>query len=365
MDAVTPKCPNCGAPVLPDWDWCQHCSYDPDSLMPSGWISPDLYLSEGSVTTAAPPKRRRSKRGRKAEAAPAPRPPMLELPANLAPAIDPITEGGASTIGRLPTPSQVGVVAPSAPPVPSAQPARPAPAPPAPSSAPTEVAAPVREPSNDSAPGSTLPSKNQATPAATPAPISLPAELAAVVPGGTAERPVYRVKATLPELIGAGVLLLAAAGLAYLTVRGILQVATGASTSALDNVATVTFVVVCAVVAFAAAVQGLALVRQRVELDGDELVAHNRFGRVQRVPIAEIYAIRLSQRQYATPRGLSQAIETPYLQRGDGSGFWLDALGGRSPGAGPSDQQLALFEELTAAVDRRRPPRSTTDLFAS
>ena len=106
-------------------------------------------------------------------------------------------------------------------------------------------------------------------------------------------------------------------------------------------------------------VQGVALVRQRVELHDDELVAHNRFGRVQRVPVEEIYAIRLSQRQFATPRGLSQAIETPYLQRGDGSGFWLDALGGRSPGASPSDEQIALFEQLTAAVDGRRPPRST------
>ena len=155
------------------------------------------------------------------------------------------------------------------------------------------------------------------------------------------------MNATPPEMIGAGVLLAAAAGLAYLTVRGILQVATGASTSALDNVATVLFVVLCAVVAFAAAVQGLALVRQRVEVDADELVAHNRFGRVQRVPIVEIYAIRLSQRQFATPRGLSQAIETPYVQRGDGTGFWLDALGGRSPGASPSDEQLALFDQLT------------------
>ncbi len=167
----------------------------------------------------------------------------------------------------------------------------------------------------------------------------------------------YRVKATPPEMTGAAVLMAAAAGLAYLTVRGILQVATGASTSALDNVATVVFVVLCAVVAFAAAAQGAALVRQRVEVDADQLVAHNRFGRVQRVPMAEIYAIRLSQRQFATPRGLSQAIETPYVQRGDGSGFWLDALGGRSPGAGPSAEQLDLFERLTAEVDRLRPPR--------
>ena len=165
------------------------------------------------------------------------------------------------------------------------------------------------------------------------------------------------MKATPPEILGAGVLLAAAAGLAYLTVRGILQVATGASTSSLDNVATVVFVVLCAVVAFAAAVQGMALVRQRVEVDANDLVAHNRFGRVQRVPIAEIYAIRLSQRQFATPRGLSQPIETPYVQRGDGTGFWLDALGGRSPGASPSEEQLALFDQLTAEVERLRPAR--------
>jgi len=357
MDAVTPMCPNCGAPVQPDWDWCQHCGYDPDSLMPSGWISPNLYQAEGSVATAEAPKRRRSKRGRKTEAPPSPPPPMLQLPENLAPAVDPITEGGASTIGRLPTPSQAA--GPASPP-------RPVPAAPTPAVAPAEVAARLPEPSNGSTPNSTDgPTRPSVNPAVAP-PIRLPAELTGVVAVGTAERGVYRVKATLPELIGAAILLLAAAGLAYLTVRGILQVATGASRSTLDNVATVTFVVLCAVVAFAAAVQGLALVRQRVELDSDELVAHNRFGRVQRVPVAEIYAIRLSQRQYATPRGLSQAIETPYLQRGDGGGFWLDALGGRSPGAGPSDQQLALFQELTAAVDRRRPPRATTtDLLGS
>ena len=183
--------------------------------------------------------------------------------------------------------------------------------------------------------------------------------MAAPIPtsSGPGAPTVYRVKATPPEIVGAAVLLAAAAGLAYLTVRGILQVATGASTSSLDNVATVVFVVLSAVVAFAAAAQGLALVRQRVEVDAKELVAHNRFGRVQRVPIDEIYAIRRSQRQFATPRGLSQPIETPYVQRGDGTGFWLDALGGRSPGAGPSEDQLALFERLTADVERLRPPR--------
>ncbi len=330
MDAVTPKCPSCSAPVQPDWDWCQLCGYDPESLMPAGWISPTLYQAEaagGGTGTAT--KRRRSKRARKAEAEATPPPPLIELPQNLVTGADPIGDDRARVVAPPGAASTAG------------------PAPTASTPTPTPVAA----------------ESNGHTATTDPHP-GIPEELtgrtAAAVSTAAAGGPrVYRVKATPPEVIGAGMLLAAAAGLAYLTVRGVLQVATGASTSTLDNVVTVLFVVMCAVVAFAAGAQGLALVRQRVEVSRDELVAHNRFGRVQRVPVAEIYAIRLSQRQFATPRGLSQPIETPYVQRGDGTGFWLDALGGRSPGAGPSDAQLTLFDQLSAEVDRLRPPRPT------
>ena len=27
-----PKCPECGTTVLPDWDWCEGCGFDPDGL---------------------------------------------------------------------------------------------------------------------------------------------------------------------------------------------------------------------------------------------------------------------------------------------------------------------------------------------
>ena len=93
MDAVTPKCPSCSAPVQPDWDWCQLCGYDPESLMPAGWISPTLYQAEaagGGTTTAT--KRRRAKRGRKTEAEATPPPPLIQLPENLVSAVDPITD---------------------------------------------------------------------------------------------------------------------------------------------------------------------------------------------------------------------------------------------------------------------------------
>jgi hypothetical protein len=332
MDAVTPKCPSCSAPVQPDWDWCQLCGYDPESLMPAGWISPALYQAEASGGgTGTATKRRRAKRGRKADAEVSAPPPLIQLPENLVAAVDPITDERA----RPASPPPVAVPSLS----PTGFDAAPAPA-----------AGSNGTAANDAAPAKKARTRDKGRGrSAKTAPVPTTPRVGAPA--------VYRVKATPPEMIGAGVLLAAAAGLAYLTVRGILQVATGASTSALDNVATVVFVVLCAVVAFACAAQGAALVRQRVEVDADELVAHNRFGRVQRVPVPEIYAIRLSQRQFATPRGLSQPIETPYVQRGDGSGFWLDALGGRSPGEGPSDAQLALFEQLTAEVDRLRPPR--------
>ncbi len=96
MDAVTPKCPSCSAPVQPDWDWCQLCGYDPESLMPAGWISPTLYQAEaagGGTGTAT--KRRRVKRGRKADTVAPPPPPLIQLPENLMAAVDPITDDRA------------------------------------------------------------------------------------------------------------------------------------------------------------------------------------------------------------------------------------------------------------------------------
>jgi hypothetical protein len=31
-----PGCPRCGTGILPDWDWCHACGFDPDGLRPDG-----------------------------------------------------------------------------------------------------------------------------------------------------------------------------------------------------------------------------------------------------------------------------------------------------------------------------------------
>src|SRR5579871_2868 len=124
MDAASPKCPNCHAAVLPDWDWCQACGYDPDSLRPAGWISPSLYLSDGASEaaggggTATATKRRRGRKGRKAESeAASPPTPLIELPADLAPAVDPISDGRSivSHAGPMASPAPARTTAPAAP----------------------------------------------------------------------------------------------------------------------------------------------------------------------------------------------------------------------------------------------------------
>ena len=78
-----PRCPRCAHSVEPDWDWCQQCGYDPDSLRP-----PEVQLdgSAGRPSSAEPDgRRRRSRAEKKAAAAPAPvivdlRPPPPRQP---------------------------------------------------------------------------------------------------------------------------------------------------------------------------------------------------------------------------------------------------------------------------------------------
>jgi len=31
------KCPGCGTPIDPTWDWCHGCGFDPEGLKPAGW----------------------------------------------------------------------------------------------------------------------------------------------------------------------------------------------------------------------------------------------------------------------------------------------------------------------------------------
>jgi hypothetical protein len=58
-----PTCPECGTTVLPDWDWCQRCGFDPDGLRPAAAAdapppaapAPAALASSPPVASAAPP----------------------------------------------------------------------------------------------------------------------------------------------------------------------------------------------------------------------------------------------------------------------------------------------------------------------
>jgi hypothetical protein len=168
----------------------------------------------------------------------------------------------------------------------------------------------------------------------------------------------FHVPADIFEKVASVVAFALAALMTYLTGMAVWQIADGVSTSILDNVATVVFVLVCALIAFALVVQGRAFVRQKVVLTPTELAAYNRFGRVRRVPRADIHGISMGQRQFQLPGVLSQPMEVPYVQLDDGSGFWLDALGSRNPTSSPSDEQLAMYEKVVAAIEADREARA-------
>jgi hypothetical protein len=46
-----PTCPECGTTVLPDWDWCKGCGFDPDGLRPA--VAVPAVRKERAATTAA------------------------------------------------------------------------------------------------------------------------------------------------------------------------------------------------------------------------------------------------------------------------------------------------------------------------
>jgi len=187
-------------------------------------------------------------------------------------------------------------------------------------------------------------------------------ELAALSPNAAPNRLTdeqsFHVPATALEKLASVVSFVIAAFMTYLTAMAVWQIARGASISILDNVVTVIFVLVCALVAFALIVQGRAFVRQKVVLGPTELAAYNRFGRVRRVKRSEIHGVSLGHRQFQLPGGLTQPLEVPYLQLNDGSGFWLDALGSRTPNSSPSDEQLAMYERVVAAIESDRAARA-------
>lgn len=181
---------------------------------------------------------------------------------------------------------------------------------------------------------------------------------AVAAPSTMGNEQAFHVPANFLEKLASGVAFALAALMLYLTAMAVLQIAEGASTSILDNVTTVVFVLLCALVAFALLIQGRAFIRQKVVLTPTELAAYNRFGRVRRVPRADIHGVSMGQRQFQLPGGLTQPMEVPYLQLNDGSGFWLDALGSRSPNSSPSDEQLAMYEKVVAAVESDRAARA-------
>jgi hypothetical protein len=137
--------------------------------------------------------------------------------------------------------------------------------------------------------------------------------------------------------------------LAFATFTGVVDIAK--STGTLNRVTDVVFIMMCAVLTFVVGVQAAAIVRLRVVLTPTELVTYNRFGRVRRVARDQIRSIRMGEREYdVLGSTLSAPIDVPYLQQVDGDGFWLDALGARSPRTPPTEEQEKLLAKLVEAA---------------
>ena len=138
----------------------------------------------------------------------------------------------------------------------------------------------------------------------------------------------------------------------FLAVTSVIDLFGGGS--GLNVVTNIVFVLVCLGLAGVMVAQGRALLGMKVVVTPTELVAHGRTIRVQRVRLDEIYSIRLGQRPMSALLGEPQTVDVPYVQRQDGSGFWLDALGGLSSERPPTSAQLDMFDQISALVDRSR-----------
>ena len=293
MAVQEPACPECTTPVRADWDWCLRCGFDPDGLKPKGWFPG----AESAPAPPEPPSRRRrraagAKEGRAKKARGDDTAPLRSVP---------------------PAPAQMAPVAPVAP-VP-----RPAPT------------APTR--------------------AATPSVVLPPLDLAAPSRQLTSERVFPAPRVAMVTGLGVALLVLAAF-MAFLAVSSIIHLFGGGT--GLSMVTNSVFVLVCLALAGAMGAQGRALLTMKVVVTPLELVAYGRSVRVQRVRLDEIYSLRLGQRPMSALLGEPQAVEVPYVQGQDGSGFWLDALGGLSAERPPTPAQLEMFDQLTALVDRSR-----------
>lgn len=208
----------------------------------------------------------------------------------------------------------------------------------------------------------TLPPLTRRPPAAPPAAAIRPDPVAEPAPGPSplptrrvAPAPTEQVFAApkVPMVTGLGlVLFLLAAFLAFWAVSAVVSLFDGGSV--LHVASNVFFVLVCLGLAGAMVVQGRALLTMRVIVTPTELVAHGRSVRVQRAQLDEIYSFRMGRRPMSALLGEPETVEVPYVQRQDGSGFWLDALGGLSAERPPTPGQLAMYDQISVLIQRSR-----------
>ncbi|MGZ4758228.1 MAG: hypothetical protein ACXV95_04115 [Acidimicrobiales bacterium] len=364
MASEDPKCPDCDGPIGADWDWCMHCGYDPDHLKPWDWRPASN--QSGSVQTATAPgkvdlidlteRKRRPKRAERAKRKGRSR--KGEHP-------EPKVATMATTSSLITLPAR-----PSAPTGPSA---RTAPMPPAPG----RTASPAPAPPSALSPVAPSPAARQpegARPAAAPAP-TRPAPAPASPRPAATEPAVPKFDMTSPlqtrayapttppvptriislprsplGLVPSIVLYVLAALMLFVALSSMVKLGEG---SILSRATTVLFVLVCLALASGMAAQGYTFMKVRVEVGGTEIVAHNRFGRPSRARIRDIFSITMGSRRYLDVPLLGRAVEAPYVQMQDGSGFWLDALEGRA-GEPPTPEQLAVVDALARTVAANR-----------
>jgi len=316
MADADPSCPRCTGPVRPDWDWCLNCGYDPERLKPPGW------MPGPPPTEPQPPKGRRARRAAKAEAA--------------------ATSRGSVAID-LRTPAMPALVT----------------TPPGAAPRPTEMARPPAEMTRPPAP--VAPPVRQPTGPVTDLPFTPPTGLATGRDGAQPHRDIGAATTfSLPpnrlDLAGTVALGLAAAGMASVAVASLGSLAGGTT---LNKVVTGLFILLSVAIAAGLAAQAYALVKVKVVIGPDELVAANRLGRPRRAELSQIFSVTLSTRHYDVGLGRHHTAEMPYVQVTDGAGFWIDALGGRS-GEDPTPEQLAVLDRLHQVVASYRvaPPAS-------
>ncbi len=99
------RCPRCGVPVEPSWDWCQNCSYDPVHLKPDDWQAATAPAPETASSRPPPPS-----------ATPTPSGPPEAWPGP-APATGGLATGTATALapGRSPAPAAARLATPTSP----------------------------------------------------------------------------------------------------------------------------------------------------------------------------------------------------------------------------------------------------------